>query len=475
MTARESTQPITPTVEPYDDGEIGDRSDVDHADVVAVGAGLAGLTAAVTAARGGAQVVLVDARADRGGRARSEAVEGFSINHGAHALYLAGPGTAVLKGLGIAPAGRLPRQSGFGWWIEGRRVPLRSLSAVGGVDGARALRRLVLPRRRREGAAGRSMSDWLDDNVPDGGRRLAEMLVRTTCYVADLSDLDAGEALDQIARGARGVRYLHGGWQSLVVGLEQVARDSGVSFVTDKAEGVRCGEGDEGGVLVELRGGRTLAAASVVLAVGGPAHAESLLSGASPQVSAWAAAADPILAACLDVAVTGSPRRSPSTTYGLGQPVYAVDHARTARVAPDGGAMWHALFYEPDRWPEVDHRAVLESMLDECDPGWRGRTAAVVFRKRSVVAHDRVRPVADSDRPTVEVPDLDGVYVAGDWLTGHGMLADAPVTSGADAGRAATAWSVRRAARHRSGTTSLPSGSSAPASPDGSGGGKLSA
>lgn len=428
---------MTPSEPNRHSSEINSES-VEHVDVVVVGAGLAGLTASVTAARAGASVALVEARQDRGGRARSKLTDGFAINHGAHALYLAGLGTAVLKDLGIEARGRLPRQSGLAWWVDGARVPVRRLSAVGGFDGLRTMRRLLLPRAGRRAADGRPMTEWMDENVPDPARNLAEMLVRTSCYVADLSALDAGAALDQLARGARGVRYLHGGWQSLVSGLEQVARSAGVIFVADKVRAVRPGQGIGGRAVVELRSSRSITAASVVLAAGGPGHADSLLGGASAQVAGWAADADPVVAACLDVAVTGSRRRRPTATYGLGVPVYAVDHAKTAHVAPAGGAMWHTMFYEPDRSPEVDHRAVLEAMLEAVDPGWRDRAATLVFRKRSVVTHDRVRPV--EARPSVPVGDLEGVFVAGDWLTGHGMLADAPITSGAEAGRAAARW-----------------------------------
>ncbi len=62
-------------------------------DVAVVGAGLAGLTAAVTAARAGAQVEVFEARDGAGGRARSDEADGFVVNHGAHALYRAGAGT----------------------------------------------------------------------------------------------------------------------------------------------------------------------------------------------------------------------------------------------------------------------------------------------------------------------------------------------------------------------------------------------
>ena len=60
--------------------------------VVVVGAGLAGMTAALTASDHGATVTVLEARVDPGGRARTLAVDGgFLLNQGAHALYRGGP------------------------------------------------------------------------------------------------------------------------------------------------------------------------------------------------------------------------------------------------------------------------------------------------------------------------------------------------------------------------------------------------
>ena len=74
------------------------------ADVIVIGAGLAGLTAAATASRAGSRVTVLEAHGP-GGRARTAERAGFILNMGAHALYRGGVGMRVLGALGIRPEG----------------------------------------------------------------------------------------------------------------------------------------------------------------------------------------------------------------------------------------------------------------------------------------------------------------------------------------------------------------------------------
>ena len=72
------------------------------------------------------------------------------------------------------------------------------------------------------------------------------------------------------------------------------------------------------------------------------------------------------------------------------------------------------------------------------------------FGKRLVVAHDRPRPgLSSAATPTVAVPDLANVFVAGDWVTTDGLLGDASLTSGRSAGEGAAALGGLVAASRR--------------------------
>lgn len=410
-------------------------------DVAVVGGGLAGLAAATTAARTGARVTLFEAREERGGRARTERIEGFSFNQGAHALYRAGAGFSILRELGVQPKGRLPRQRGGRWVHDGRATPLSQLRAIGGAQGVRVALRMA-SRRVARAAGDMSMAAWFDGHVDDGVRPFAEMLARTSGYAVDFAHQHAGETLQQVRRGTHGVLYLHGGWSSLVDPLAASATRAGVTISHERVARVEASDATVG---LSLGSGAEIEAGAVVLAAGGATHADKLLGGTSPMVARWAADARPVRATCLDVALRRLPSGRPLTAYGLGEPTYFIDHARTAWVAPDGGALVHCLWYEPDLVPDIDHRAELEARLDLLEPDWRAEVVDVRFSRRLVVAHDRPQPgVVPAGRPAVTVDDLPRVFVAGDWLTADGLLADAALSSGRDAGRAAAAATTAR-------------------------------
>jgi len=72
-----------------------------------IGGGIAGLLAATELSRNGAKVTLFESAAELGGRARTRHADGFFLNQGPHALYIAGAFKRELDRLGIPYSGRL--------------------------------------------------------------------------------------------------------------------------------------------------------------------------------------------------------------------------------------------------------------------------------------------------------------------------------------------------------------------------------
>ena len=412
--------------------------------ILIIGGGLAGLSAAATAARAGADVTVLEARSDAGGRGRTHDTNGFLLNEGAHALYANGPGWDLLAGFGIAPTGQRPPLSPAYGLLRGRlaRLPGTPLDAlrtrlVGPRAKGQLGRLLAKPQRVLSTAVeGRSMAEWIDEQVSDAdARAVVAAAARTATYCGDLSGIAADAAVPQMAMALiDGVRYLDGGWRQIVDALAAVAEGAGAKIVT----GTKVGSISDAH---ESHGGFD----ATILAAGGPAHCDTLLEGASETVSGWAATLRPVWASALDLGMRRLPVDQNRFVMGMDRPLYLSVHTPSAALAPGGGEVVHLLRYGGDDVDGVDGetnaaRADLEGLLDLAQPGWRSEVAAERFGRRLVVAHGRPEPgVGCIGRPGPAVADAPGVFVAGDWVGPVGLLADASLVSGAQAARRAMA------------------------------------
>lgn len=411
--------------------------------IVVVGAGLAGLTAAATAATTGARVTMLEARSHAGGRARTADVDGFLFNQGAHALYRGGPAWEVLTGFGITPQGREPdAKHATGRRADGRidRLPgsatgLVRSRLIGPSAKFELARRLARPARMAQTVQpGTSLQEWIDTTSRNADvRAMLTTLSRVSTYCCDLSAFDAAAGVAQIVQAmTHGVLYLDRGWQQLVDGLLAVARARGVTV--DTAAKVLAVDVRSDGVTVRTSSGEREADA-VVLAAGGPGDADTLLRGVSPAVTRAAEETRPVVVSTLDVALRSLPVPTRRITFGIDEPTYLSVHTPFARLAPEGGEVAHLIWYGD---AVGDPRARLESLLDDAQPGWRAQAVTQRYGHRLVVTHDRPRPgLGLAGRMPVTVRDLPGVFVAGDWVGPHGLLADATFASGRDAGLAA--------------------------------------
>ena len=76
-------------------------------DVIIIGGGLAGLTAAARLGQHGRSVRLLEKGQTTGGRAVTQNRNGFQLNLGPHALYANGAGSKVLAELGVPVSGHV--------------------------------------------------------------------------------------------------------------------------------------------------------------------------------------------------------------------------------------------------------------------------------------------------------------------------------------------------------------------------------
>jgi len=423
------------------------------ADVLVVGGGLAGLAASAYLARAGGHVVLVEKAAAIGGRARTQSDGGFQFNLGAHALYRAGAGMAVLRELGVAVAGGRPAGEG-GYAVRGGAmhtlpagfVSLLTTGLLRAGEKMEAARLFAaLGRTDADHLQGAPLAAWLARIHSPTVRQLMEATARVATYTNDPERMSAGAALAQMRRAlASGVLYLHGGWQTLVDGLRRAAEGAGVRIL-ERRHAIAI-ERDTAVRGVRLDDGQTLAAGAV-LVTGGPDVAAPLAATAGSTVaSPWAAQARPVRAACLDVALRRLPRPHATFALGIDAPLYVSVHSAVARLAPEGGALVHAMRYGglAGDAPEAVERQ-LAGLLDALQPGWRDGVVRQRFLPDLLVSHALPEAVRGGTRgrPGPRVPDVPGLYVAGDWVGPEGLLADASLASARAAAVAILAAAAR--------------------------------
>src|SRR5438067_8191322 len=198
--------------------------------ITIVGGGLAGLTAAISGAEQGADVRLLEAHEQLGGRARSTGGP-YKANLGPHAILASSPFWRWLGERDLIPPYARPRLSGvrFRWQDEIRRVP-----AVGAAVAALRL-------RGRKAPVDSEFRSWAADQV---GLEAADALARSAgilTYYHDPGELSAAFVWEPLVRGLLSAppaaRYPIGGWSTIVACMRTRALTLGVDIRT----GIRVG------------------------------------------------------------------------------------------------------------------------------------------------------------------------------------------------------------------------------------------
>ncbi|MFM1653408.1 phytoene desaturase family protein [Brevibacillus sp. B_LB10_24] len=406
-------------------------------DVVIVGGGLAGLTAAVYLAKAGQKVAVLEKSERLGGRADTITKNGVKLNLGGHALYRGGEAYEILQELGITPEGGIPSGKTYGLWKNSALpVPTGLLSMVSfpllSVSGKMEFARLMmkLGKINTDAVPPVSLREWTEREVRDPMvRHLFYALTRTATYVNDPDLLWAQSTLKQVKRALNeSVLYVDGGWETIVAKLQRLAEKYGAVIFPGKnaAEIIH-----ENGLVRQVRcsNGEFLDAAAVIVTAP-PAEACRMIKDAErTSLWKWKQQALPVKAACLDLGLRRLPNPNHQFAMGIDQPLLFTNQSRAAKLSDDGTAVVHLIKYNGVQKGEAKaDEAMLEKALDTLHPGWRKEVAVRQYLPNITVLQD-FDHTGRRESPGPAVPQIGGLYVAGDWA-GHGeLLVDASFAS----------------------------------------------
>ena len=422
-------------------------------DVVIIGGGIAGLSAAIILAREGKTVTLIEKSTEIGGRAKTSVSEGFYLNLGPHALYPAGRGAQILKELGINYMGKIVTPDGYYILKQGQRYPLpnnlHQFLTTKLLEGFRnkieAIRFFAfLHKMDPEKIQNISLQNWINDRIQNSDvKDLVKMLARITTFSNDPEMQSAGSALSQLQIAyARGAMYIDGGWQTLLNGLIAAAKEANVKILSGiSVLGIERSnklDKDNNSSLWKLRlsGGNEMLSQALIIATS-PRDVYKLLKNtdeiSTHFLSRIVKQSNPVRVATLDIALSIRPNPDVYGAYGLDEPLYLSTHSAFAKLSPHGGSLIHAMKYLDSSVQSnpIKVREELENLMDMLQPGWREFVIKERFLPNMIVYNALVTAEQGGmyGRPDVIIPEVENIYIVGDWVGPQGLLVDASLSS----------------------------------------------
>ncbi|KIL42129.1 hypothetical protein SD70_02850 [Gordoniibacillus kamchatkensis] len=409
-------------------------------DVAIVGGGIAGLVAAIDLAQAGKSVILFEKSSQLGGRAISVKKNGAIFDIGSHAIIKGGALHEIFQDFGIRMEGGSPGTNVSFLWDNKvthmyNFLLSRKLSWSGKMQFMKFFK--TLTKFDADSVPAISLRSYIEQEFSDPmTRHIIYAMLRTNSYAQAIDHQLAGPALRSIARTTKknSIVYIQDGWQTLVDQLYEKAVRSGVSMITGK--NVTAIEHDRAVRKIKFADGQEMDVTHVISAIP-PAVTSRLLGDAGcKSVLRWKEQARVIEAASLTLSLKRLSAPDHFAVLGLDQPVYFINQSKFTRLSEDGTSVVNITKQNGTGGTDAkaDER-FLERTLDLIQPGWQKEVVARQYLPNIAVAYDFMNLGREDRFPGPAVPEIAGLYVAGEWATHGENLADAAAASGRRAAR----------------------------------------
>jgi predicted NAD/FAD-dependent oxidoreductase len=164
-----------------------------------------------------------------------------------------------------------------------------------------------------------------------------------------------------------------------------------------------------------------------------PKEALKIINGSeNTSLQTWSDQSIPITASCIDLGMKTLPNPINQFTIGLDQSLFFTNQSRAAKLSEDGTLVVSLVKYhnpmDQSIHPQTEKNQ-LEAVMDLLHPGWRKEVVEQQFLPKITVVHDFPH-VNRLENPNPAIPQMKGIYIAGDWCGHEELLSDAAVASG---------------------------------------------
>ena len=361
--------------------------------VLVIGAGLAGLSAALAATSAGHHVVIIEKSKRIGGRGTSQHIDGFAIGYGPHFILNKGPLMKLATKLSKVKVAKLP-------------LRLHRIESVG--NGM--IRPKGNPQKVVENKKALKSKDATNPHV-----KSAQLISGW--------GIDSESRYQALAKG--NLSCVGEGWSGLVGRLAMALDEVGV-LIDSNLEVVSIEQGK-----VHLKDGRTIETDVIILACGYSKTRKLVSELTSITTQKGLPENDPITASIVDVSLDSKPLQQLQAIVDAENNMAIFDMKNIHPAVGVSGSLLSAIAIGgSDQFNSPQQRLdSLYAFLDDRASGWRNHIISERGQSKITLHANPNSPIQ------FDIFSNHNVLLAGDWIDNEYSLADAAVESGRQCGR----------------------------------------